>query len=411
MRILHTADWHLNSRLGRQQRNPDLVRALNRVALYLEEERVDVMLVAGDLFRERSHAEQLQAGVEIIKIAFKPFIERGGTIVAICGNHDSEVFFTTLRDALDLVMPASQHGDELHSSGRLYLVPRARVLRLSDRDGQVVQFVLMPYPSSSYLRGEAGQRFETLAQRNRAIAEQFRSVLTRLQQGLESRWPSVLVSHILTRGMLAPSGHYLEESDEVRLEASDLSFPWSYVALGHVHCPQAALPNAVHMRYAGSIERLDYGERDDQKSVVLLEIKDGRLVEPPRLLPLESAPFYEVEVRNPAQELPTLPALYPDHERALVRYILHWDSSTMSVGERERLCQAIEGLFPRWYEREIRDVRSGTVTSSALTFQQSRDVLATVRHYLDLCLKDDPEPEREAMLQLAEQLFMEVEER
>jgi exonuclease SbcD len=409
MRILHTADWHLNSRLGRQPRNPDLARALNRIALYLEEERVDVMLVAGDLFRERSHAEQLQAGVEIIKTAFKPFIERGGTIVAICGNHDSEVFFATLRDALDLVMPTGQRGDGLHSTGRLYLAPKARLLRLADRDGQVVQFVLMPYPSSSYLRGEAVQRFETLAQRNRAIAEQFRTLLARLQQELEPRWPSVLVSHILIRGMLAPTGYYLEESDEVRLEASDLSFPWSYVALGHMHRPQEVLPNAAHMRYAGSIERLDYGERNDQKSVVLLEIKEGRLVEPPRLLPLESTPFYEVEIRDPAQEIPTLTARYPEHERALVRYILHWDSSTMSLSERERCCQAIEELFPRWYEREIRDLRSGPITSSGLAFQQSRDVPGTVRHYLNLQLKDDPE--REALLQLAEQLLMEEEAR
>ena len=52
MRILHTADWHLGDRLGRQDRTDDLRRAVERVAGYCNSEKVDVLLVAGDLFSE-----------------------------------------------------------------------------------------------------------------------------------------------------------------------------------------------------------------------------------------------------------------------------------------------------------------------------------------------------------------------
>jgi DNA repair protein SbcD/Mre11 len=49
MRILHTADWHLNDRLGRLDRQEDIVARLEEIASYLEEHQVDVMVVAGDL--------------------------------------------------------------------------------------------------------------------------------------------------------------------------------------------------------------------------------------------------------------------------------------------------------------------------------------------------------------------------
>lgn len=50
MRILHTADWHLTEKLGSVDRRPDLLARLQEVAAYLDEHKVDVMVVAGDMF-------------------------------------------------------------------------------------------------------------------------------------------------------------------------------------------------------------------------------------------------------------------------------------------------------------------------------------------------------------------------
>ena len=105
MRILHTADWHLNDRLERQDRQPDLLRALDQISRYLDEYKVDVMVVAGDLFSERSTREQWRDAISQIKERFISFLTRGGTIVAISGNHDNEAYFDMLRDALDLASP------------------------------------------------------------------------------------------------------------------------------------------------------------------------------------------------------------------------------------------------------------------------------------------------------------------
>ena len=51
MKLLHTADWHLNDRLGRIDRTDDLRRAVERVAAICHDEAIDVLIVAGDLFK------------------------------------------------------------------------------------------------------------------------------------------------------------------------------------------------------------------------------------------------------------------------------------------------------------------------------------------------------------------------
>src|SRR5688572_27399458 len=170
MRVLHTSDWHMNDRLGRQDRSLDISCALEQFAHYLDEGRVDVMIVAGDIFSELSTREQLRDALGEIRRIFLPFLERGGTIVAISGNHDNDVFFETMRNALDLALPTRKPKPrhkitQAYAGGRLYAVPRPRVLPLKDHKGQVVQFVLMPYPTARcYLRGEA-QRFSNLEEK------------------------------------------------------------------------------------------------------------------------------------------------------------------------------------------------------------------------------------------------------
>src|SRR5947208_13344956 len=102
MRILHTADWHLGDRLGRIDRTADLRRAVERVAAYCESEQVEVLLVAGDLFSELSRPDHLRATIEHLQQVFWPFVQKGGTIVALTGNHDNEGFCQTLGHAMAL---------------------------------------------------------------------------------------------------------------------------------------------------------------------------------------------------------------------------------------------------------------------------------------------------------------------
>ena len=86
MRILHTADWHLADRLKQIDRTADLQRAVQQIARYCDEQSVEVLLIAGDLFSELARPESLQASLAHLSQTFRPFLVRGGTIIAIAGT-------------------------------------------------------------------------------------------------------------------------------------------------------------------------------------------------------------------------------------------------------------------------------------------------------------------------------------
>src|SRR3712207_5344273 len=106
MKILHTADWHLGKRLGRLDRSGDLRRAVERVLGYCEQEGVDVLLIAGDLFDNVCRPDYVCAAIDHLKAAVRPFLRRGGTVLATTGNHDGEIFCRTLQHTLALADPS-----------------------------------------------------------------------------------------------------------------------------------------------------------------------------------------------------------------------------------------------------------------------------------------------------------------
>lgn len=399
MKILHTADWHLNDRLGRQDRQPDLLRALGQIRQFLDDYQVDVMVVAGDLFSERSSREQWRDAIGQLKELFLPYLERGGTIVAISGNHDNDSYFEMLRDALDMAATRRSQRDGVHSPGRLYIQSVARVLRLADAHEEVVQFVLMPYPKDSlYLRGE-GLRYSSLAEKHRYLQGKFKQVLDEMQRSkIDPTLPAVLVSHIHVRGVTAHNLYRLSESEDILFEPGDIP-DFAYVAYGHIHRPGPVVAGADHIRYSGSIERMDANERGEQKSVVLFEIKGKRCVKID-CLPLVSTPLYQVVITDPDAQLPSLAAQYPDASQALVDYTLHWEPGRHS---RDSIADEVEAIFPRWYNRGFHEIGTQLISAHGYTAGQLRDVKGNVRRYLDERLAKDPY--RDELLALAEGLL------
>jgi exonuclease SbcD len=409
MRILHTADWHLADRLGRIDRTDDLRRAVERVADYCREEAVDVLLVAGDLFSELAGAEALRETIRHWQEVFQGFVRSGGTILTLTGNHDKESFCQTLRHAMNLASPEGSDTG-LVPAGRLYLATEPTLLQLGDRaTGGRVQFVLMPYPTPTrYLTDEASQRYEGLDEKNRHLLAAFTRKVHEIKQdpAYDPALPSVLAAHIHVRGSRLSTLYRLTEQEDIVFDDAEVTAGgFAYVALGHIHRSQciAGLP---HVRYSGSIERMDLGERDDEKGVVVFDIGPEGLVGEPRTLPMEATPVYEVEVRSPSVELPELRQRYPDAHRHLVKIVCTY---TAGVDNREEVLRQLEEIFPRWYDREISE--SGALQGS-LTLGEpvhTRSFQDTVRDYLQQELLNHPDALRNAVLSKAEVLIREVE--
>ena len=90
MRLLHTADWHLGDRLGRIDRTAEIQRSVERVAQLCTDENVDVLIVAGDIFSEVVRPDGLRDAVRHLRDTFAPYLQRGGTILAITGRGKSQ---------------------------------------------------------------------------------------------------------------------------------------------------------------------------------------------------------------------------------------------------------------------------------------------------------------------------------
>jgi exonuclease SbcD len=406
MRILHTADWHLGDRLGRIDRTDDLRRAVERVAEFCASERADVLLVAGDLFSELSRPDSLRESIAHLQATFEPFLLGGGTIVALTGNHDNEVFCQTLRLVMTLAAPATVKPGELCAPGRLYLATEPTLLQLADSSGQRVQFALMPYPSAPRYLRDNPTRYATLEEKNRLLQAAFLRELRRLVEspGWQPHLPAVLGAHIHLTSAQLPSAFRMSAEESVVFDPAELPSQFAYVALGHIHQPQA-VRGLPHVRYSGSIERLDLGEQRDAKSVTVVDLGERGLEGEPRTLPLPATNIYAVEMHDPAADLLELRERYPDAARDLVRVDFAY---TAGRHDLEKILRELDELFPRWYERDWQD---RTALGPQLTAEQpgqGRSFHDTVRDYLRQELLNHDEAVREAVLGRAEKLLSEA---
>lgn len=400
MRILHTADWHLGDRLGRLDRTADLRAALERVAEYCRTEQVDVLAVAGDLFSDKvRHQDDLRDTLRHLGDTFRPFLQDGGTILAVTGNHDRELPFQTLKYSLALADPAEYQPGSLVRPGRFYLATAPTFYRIADRNDVEVQFVLMPYPTPAHYLDGSGHAGATREQVHSKLKAAYHERLDRIMADPRYRADAqtVLIAHIHALGAKIRTMYRLTEADDVLFERMPAGF--AYIGLGHIHIAQA-VDGSDHIRYSGSIERLDAGERDVDKSVAVVEIGAAGRTGPVQVLPLPSTPFYDVEITDPETQIPSLTERYPDAARALVKYRLEWKPGEHN---RDELVRQIESVFPRCYDSNFVEVgkaaeatRHASLPDTPMTHEQ------TVLHFLEKELTDDPD--RDEILQMAREL-------
>ena len=402
MRIVHTADWHMGLRLGFVDRTDDLTQAIGQVADVCRAEAADVLLVCGDLFDGTTRTDVVRGWTGVLTQTFRPFLAGGGTVVALAGNHDNENLTQILRDAMALADPAvGKAGDRLRP-GRLYLFGGPTFFRLAGRDGAQVQFVIMPSPTVA--RYGLGDTPVSPEDRDRTLRTAFRQVLAEMpsKPGYDPTLPTVLAAHILTGGAEVRAGRMLTEAEGgVMVDDADLPTAYAYVALGDVHRPQS-LMDLPHVRYSGSIDRMDLGEAGEEKGVVVVDVGPAGLAGDPRVVPLSATPIYHVLIDDPATQLPTLADAHPDRETALVKVTVRYRADRDNLVD---LQAAIEGAFPRCYARDFQETSDPAATGGGPGDRDpARGMADTVRDYLAEQMAAD-DLDRADILALADELL------
>jgi exonuclease SbcD len=394
MRIVHTADWHLCDRLGRIDRTDDLKARVERVAALCEEHAADVLLIAGDLFSEQATVDDMTRALTHLREAFKPFFARGGTVLAITGNHDRDGRINMVRAGMTLAAPDAGATGVL-PGGRMYLVNGRAVATLAGRAGDAVQFVLVPYPFASRYGLSAADyrsREEETRLLHAQVAEWVQGVPSR--PGFDPTLPTVLAAHLHLRGAELHTLYKMTDRDDVLFDFADLNPVWAYVALGHIHKPQA-LGGAATVRYPGSLDRLDFGEAHDP-GVLLVDI-DGPSTVVHDPLPIPGTPFHTIVLSDPEADLPGLAEQYPDHATAIVRITV---SPPVGGTSRDEIARHLRKLFPRLHDLRWADTTPADAAPTA--FAPGAGFETTVRDYLTKKLTEAGDADADAVLALVE---------
>jgi exonuclease SbcD len=263
MRIIHTSDWHLGRRFEREPLEEDQRAFLAWLAELVSERRVDLVVVAGDVYDRSQPAED---AVALLDLGLDGLRAAGAEVLLIPGNHDSarRLGFGAGRQSLGGV----------HVFADERTPPTPKVLELGDDRVALVAVPFLdphvaPPPRTP---GDGSTRAATHESVLSDALEAGRLGLARLDP-----MPSLAVAHAYVSGAgLSDSERTLAIGGADQVDPAVLA-GFDYVALGHLHRPQR-IGGSEAMAYSGSPLPYSFSE-DHPKSVRLLEFHRGGLAD------------------------------------------------------------------------------------------------------------------------------------
>ena len=273
MRILHTSDWHLGQRLHHHDRLPEQRAALDWLLDVIERERVDCLIVAGDIFDTHSPPNAARE-LYFDFLARAHRLDGCRHLVFIGGNHDSAHHLNAPRRLL--------RAFDLHVHGSANAQPEEQLIRLKNADGEVEAIVAaVPFLRDADLRRSlpAETEADRLQRTRLAILNHYQN-LGAAVEGLDcADIPVIATGHLYAHGSYAEKEQrniYL--SDTSNIEGHQFPPCFDYVALGHIHRPQR-IGDLDHVRYSGSLIPLSFSESTDEKQVLLLDFDGKKLTD------------------------------------------------------------------------------------------------------------------------------------
>lgn len=271
LRVLHTADWHLGKTLCDHERTQEHSQFLDFLLRTIEEQRVDVLVVSGDVFDSANPPQS----AETLYFNFLSRLHALGHCAAVitAGNHDSPTHLESPRRLLRAlnVRIAGVPSDD----------PAEALIVLPSPENPCLVIAAVPFLRDRDLRtGVLGQSQDEI---QRDLHTGLRSRYTRLAEAAEcwrERGVPVLATGHLTmlEGLPSDSERSIHIGGLGAIGADLFADIFCYGALGHLHRPQP-VGGQARLRYSGSPIALSFSEAADHKEVRLLEFRDGLLVE------------------------------------------------------------------------------------------------------------------------------------
>lgn len=409
MKLLHLADLHIgvenygrvDPATGLHSRLVDYLDRLDEAITVGLDAGVDLVLIAGDIYKNRSpnptHQREFARRVSRLRSAGLP-------VFILTGNHD--------------ISPAAGRAhsveifDALGVEG-VTIADRPRLHRIETGAGPL-QIIALPWVTRHTLLTRDEMRGASFAEIEYDLRRRLEGFVTDAARRLDPALPAIIAFHGSVDGAQLGAERAMTLGQDLVLPRSLLAQPGvAYVALGHIHKHQA-LSHDPPMVYPGSIERVDFGEREEPKGCVIVSIEDGRASW--QFQQLDARPFVSIEhdVRPSSDPLGLVATLIgrQDLRQAVVRVELE-ATREQALGLRE---EAIRQLLEQAGAFAIAAITLKVERSGRRRLAGAEEELVgglTPRRALELYLKSKqpplPQTRIEALLAAADELIGKAE--
>jgi exonuclease SbcD len=263
MRLLHTSDWHVGKKLvvSRMAEHEAVLAEIIEVAV---RERIDCLLISGDMFHSRApHPEDE-------RLVFGFFAElalRKIPAVVICGNHDHPRRLAALKN---LLSPLG-----IHICPEPARPDQGGIIPITAR-GERALIAALPHVSERYIV-DSWQLLDPERDWYADYAERVAGMMDVLARSFTAATVNILLGHMFLNGSDSTGSEWtVHVSLPYAVPPARLPVSAQYVAVGHLHRPQDIPSAPVPARYAGSPLQLDFGEREQRKSITVVDVVAGR---------------------------------------------------------------------------------------------------------------------------------------
>lgn len=387
MKIVHTSDWHLGGSWNGIDRTDELFAQVDCVCEIVREKQADVLLVVGDIF-ERVSRDRLHQNSKRLAEKMKVLLESGCHVVLVPGNHDYRDHFRLMKTFLEL------------ESGRSERIHVAESFDEFEING--VQFIVLPYPDREVLEeiGKfAASNIIGKGDRNKLLSDTLADSIRKIDEMIDPSKPAVFATHLQIIGVNY-SGTPKEASynEDISLASNCLPQKASYIALGHIHKCQEIEKSAVPCWYSGSFDRMDLGEREDEKFVLLVEINEATKDASVEKVPINCNRFDDITVS--VEEFEEFAQKYEYRENTYgnlnIRYSVDDDTVLLTRRSQE--------LFPRFRRNFLREEAQ---LNEIGELDNPYNPKETVHQFLEAQFGDDKDLAE--LIQRADELILEVE--
>lgn len=367
MKILHTADWHLGKRLDRFSRLEEQVLVMDEIVQIADEQNVDLVLIAGDLF------DNFNPSVEAVELFYKTLkrlsLNGKRPVIAISGNHDSP----SLIDAPDPL--ARECGIILigHPKATIYPFKLEHFKISKSAEGFIelelqhqnfpIRILHTPYANEIRLKEYFGEDKES--ELNNVLAEHWKK---NADEFCDESGVNLLMTHLYINKKGAPILEEPEGEKPIKIGNADLVFSdiippqIQYTALGHLHGFQNIGTDEKPVIYSSSPLCYSFSEAGQTKYVSVIDIEPNQQVSFEKIALQNGKKL----VRKTFDSIENTVEWLIENPNTLIELTLE-SETFLTADERKRLYQSHNGivhLIPKIKNQETNENNLGEINLS-----------------------------------------------